>query len=145
VLDIARNCDLDCVQLHGEESPQAVDLLMDSGLSIIRALRVRDRSVLHEFEKTRATYYLLDSYVPGRAGGTGHTFDWTVAREAPQGARVLLAGGLTPENVVDAIRTAQPWGVDVSSGVEADPGRKDHDKVRRFVAAAKGTAVGGGQ
>lgn len=85
----------------------------------------------------RPTYFLLDSYVPDRPGGTGHVFDWAIVRRAPATARVLLAGGLTPENVAQAVRIAQPWGVDVSSGVEAQPGRKDHDQVRRFVAAAK--------
>jgi phosphoribosylanthranilate isomerase len=83
---------------------------------------------------------LLDSYSPGTPGGTGQTLDWTVAREfvAASRTKVLLAGGLRAENVAEAIRTVRPWGVDVSSGVEAQPGKKNLDAVRRFIEAARG-------
>jgi len=86
---------------------------------------------------------LLDSYSPGTPGGTGQTLDWTVAREfvAASRTKVLLAGGLRAENVAEAIRTVRPWGVDVSSGVEAAPGKKDLDAVRRFIEAARGAAA----
>ena len=86
---------------------------------------------------------LLDSYSPGTPGGTGQTLDWPVAREfvAASRTKVLLAGGLRPDNVAEAIRTVRPWGVDVSSGVEAQPGKKDLDAVRRFIEAARAAAA----
>jgi phosphoribosylanthranilate isomerase len=87
----------------------------------------------------RAWGYVLDGYDPHRLGGTGRTWDWGLAAGRPEGfGRTLIAGGLTPDNVAEAIRLARPWGVDVSSGVEAAPGRKDPEKVARFIARAKG-------
>jgi phosphoribosylanthranilate isomerase len=130
-------CGLDYAQLHGVESPQAVSALVERGYGVIKALRVRDGSDLSELERYPATAYLLDTYVAGQPGGTGLVFDWKLAAQAVQYGPIMLAGGLTPGNVAQAIQTAQPWAVDVSSGVEAAPGRKDHDKVRRFVRAAK--------
>jgi phosphoribosylanthranilate isomerase len=110
---------------------------MERGLGVIKAFRVRDRTSLAEIGRYRATAYLLDAYIPGQPGGTGHSFDWTLAVQAKGYGPVILAGGLTPDNVLQAVRTIQPWGVDVSSGVEAAPGRKDPDKVRRFITAVK--------
>jgi phosphoribosylanthranilate isomerase len=130
-------CGLDYAQLHGTEPPERVNTLMDWGLSVIKAFRVRDGTSLVEIERYRATAYLLDAYVPGQPGGTGHTFDWALAMRARQYGPVILAGGLTPDNVAQAVHQVQPWAVDVSSGVEATPGRKDHDKLRQFIAAAK--------
>jgi phosphoribosylanthranilate isomerase len=130
-------CGLDYAQLHGAEPPEAVTTLMERGLGVIKAFRVRDEAALVEIERYRATAYLLDAYVPGQPGGTGHTFDWTLAVQAKGYGPVILAGGLTPDNVAGAVHTIQPWGVDVSSGVEAAPGCKDPHKVRRFIAIAK--------
>lgn len=130
-------CGLDYAQLHGAEPPAMVAALMERGLRVIKALRVRDGTARAEIERYRATAYLLDTYVPGQPGGTGHTFDWTLAVQAQGCGPLILAGGLTPDNVALAVRTVQPWGVDVSSGVEAAPGRKDPAQVRRFIAAAK--------
>ena len=137
VAAIVRACGLDHAQLHGSEPPDAVDALVLQRLGVIKGFRVRDGDALGDMARYRPTAFLLDTYVTGRPGGTGETFDWRLARDAPPGARVILAGGLAPDNVADAIRTAWPWGVDVSSGVEARPGRKDPDRVRRFIAAAK--------
>jgi len=130
-------CGLDYAQLHGTEPPERVTTLMDWGLSVIKAFRIRDGASLVEIERYRATAYLLDAYVPGQPGGTGHTFDWALAARARQYGPVILAGGLTPGNVAQAVHQVQPWAVDVSSGVEATPGRKDHDKLRQFIAATK--------
>ena len=81
---------------------------------------------------------MLDAYSPGKPGGTGETFNWDLALEAQHfGRPIFLAGGLTPENVVEAVKRARPYGVDVSSGVESAPGRKDHAKVSAFIKAAK--------
>ena len=137
VAAIVRACGLDHAQLHGSEPPRDVDELVSQGIAVIKGFRLRDGSAMQEMACYQPTAFLLDTYVAGRPGGTGETFDWRLARDAPPGARVVLAGGLTPDNVVEAMRTARAWGVDVSSGVEARPGRKDHDKVRRFIAAAK--------
>ncbi len=130
-------CNLDYAQLHGAESPAMVEALQDQGIKVIKGFRVRDRRSLAEVERYRATAYLLDSYLPQQRGGTGTTFDWSLAVRAKAFGPILLAGGLTPENVGRAVCAVHPWGVDVASGVEASPGRKDHDRVRRFIAAAK--------
>ena len=140
VQETVSHCGLDYAQLHGGEPPGMVDALTDRGTKVIKAFRVRDRGSLAEIERYPATVYLLDAYVPEQMGGTGRRFDWTLAAEAMGYGPVLLAGGLTPENVAEAIRTVNPWGVDVSTGVEATPGQKDRDRLRRFVAAAKGLA-----
>jgi phosphoribosylanthranilate isomerase len=83
-------------------------------------------------------YCLLDAYHPTLYGGTGHVTDWTMAANIARRYPIMLAGSLTPTNVAEAIRTVKPWGVDVSSGVEAEKGRKDHEKVRRFVKVVRG-------
>jgi phosphoribosylanthranilate isomerase len=98
---------------------------------------------LLELKHFHPTAYLLDAFVPGQAGGTGHSFDWKLAVEAKAYGRILLAGGLTPDNVAQAIRATRPWGVDVSTGVEAAPGQKSAEKLFRFVETAKNTLVPG--
>ena len=137
VRETVSRCGLDYAQLHGAESPRTVAALVDEGIAVIKAFRVRDGVSLGEMARSRATAYLLDAYVAGKPGGTGCTFDWRLAVQAASQFPVLLAGGLTPENVARAVRTVTPWGVDVASGVEAAPGRKDPDQVRRFVAAVR--------
>jgi phosphoribosylanthranilate isomerase len=135
-------CGLDYAQLHGAESPRTVAELIDSGIAIIKAFRVRDGFSPHEMACYRATAYLLDAYVAGQPGGTARTFDWQLAVQAASHFPVLLAGGLMPGNVAQAVRTVRPWGVDVASGVETAPGRKDPDRVRRFVDAVRRTDQG---
>lgn len=124
---------VDTLQFHGEESPA---FCRGFGLKAIKAFRVRDESVLEELRKYGQEAWLLDSYVAGQHGGTGQPFRWEIARAAVSlGRKVILAGGLTSENVGAAIRAVQPYGVDVSSGVESAPGKKDAEKMKRFLEA----------
>ena len=127
---------LDLVQLHGDETPAQVAEL---SLPVIVARRVRGAVPWGQLAAYKPWAYLLDSHVPGRLGGTGQAWDYGAAAEGcPFGARVILAGGLHPGNVADAIRAVRPWGVDVATGVEASPGHKDASKMRAFVRRAKG-------
>jgi len=138
ILQIAQQCGLDTVQLHGAEPPEAAVKLMEAGLEVFRVVRVRDAASLERLDQVPPSAYLLDSYVPGQMGGTGQSFDWSLAGKINGDRPVILAGGLNPDNVAEAVQIARPWGVDVSSGVEAEPGRKDHDKLRQFISNAKG-------
>jgi phosphoribosylanthranilate isomerase len=139
VREIMTACGLDYAQLHGREGVRAVAKLSD--LRVIKAIRVRDEHDLTALEKYRADAFLLDAYVPGRAGGTGETFDWELARRASSRAKVILAGGLNPENVVEAIESARPYAVDVAGGVEVEPGTKSRELVDLFVRLAKGVEL----
>jgi phosphoribosylanthranilate isomerase len=133
-------CPLDAVQFHGDEPPEA--LARVRGVRRIKAFRVADASDLEPLARyvDVADAFLLDARVAGIAGGTGQTFPWHLALEARRWGRpIILAGGLTSENVAAAIETGKPDAVDVSSGVEASPGRKDPDRVCRFLAAAMGS------
>jgi len=124
-------CRLDFAQLHGDESPAyAADL----GTPAIIARRVQEHIPWDELACYQAWAYLLDSYHPHQLGGTGHTWPWDLMQDRLRRmGRWILAGGLSPDNVAQAIRQANPWGVDVSSGVEARPGRKDSAKVQSFI------------
>ena len=132
---VMERCKLDYAQLHGRETPYIVGKL--GGLRIIKAIRVRDENDLSELERFNVEAFLLDTYVPARPGGTGETFDWDLARAASSRAKVILAGGLTPDNVAEAVRRARPFAVDVASGVEEEPGVKSRKLVMDFVRAAK--------
>ena len=130
-------CGLNLLQFHGDESPE---FCTQFGLMSLKAFRVRDASSLKELPNYRTDAWLLDAYSPEALGGMGERFNWDLAVEAQRfGKPIFLAGGLTPENVAEAIRQVQPFGVDVSSGVEGTPGRKDHAKVRAFIKAVKDT------
>lgn len=133
VLSIIDKCTLTYAQLHGGQSE---DFARRIGAErVIRAVRVRnENSIKRLAEFTAAAYYLLDTYKPGIAGGTGEVFDWDLAVRAKSlGKPVFLSGGLTPENAREAIKTVRPFGVDVSSGVEVSPGKKDHAKIKEFI------------
>jgi len=127
---------LDVVQLSGDESPEAC-----AGITspVWKALRLAAEISVQEANELAAAYadytLLLDAAVPGEYGGTGEQSNWPMAAVLAESHRVVLAGGLDPDNVAVAIESVRPWGVDVSSGVEASPGRKDHDQLRRFAAA----------
>ena len=136
---IAQAAGVRAVQLHGDEPPQDVDILTAAGLTVLKAFRVGRQFRAQALKQyARASAFLLDASVRGKRGGTGQSFDWKKARPAGRYGRVLLAGGLTVENVAEAVRLAQPFGVDVCSGVESKPGVKDHALLREFILAAKG-------
>ena len=127
---------LDTLQFHGEETPE---FCAQFGRPFLKAFRVKDRSVLAQCAPYRTGTWLFDSFVDGALGGTGVAFDWEVAIEAVKlHPKVILAGGLKVETVADAVRRVRPYGVDVSSGVESAPGKKDQEKIRRFIVAARG-------
>jgi phosphoribosylanthranilate isomerase len=121
------------LQLHGDESPELCAALP---LPVIKALRVRDRASLDALARYEVAGFLLDADTAGY-GGSGETFDWSLAAEGARRAPIVLAGGLRPENVADAVRQVRPWAVDVASGVESAPGIKDHEKTARFIREAK--------
>jgi phosphoribosylanthranilate isomerase len=131
-----RLCGLNLLQFHGAETPQ---FCQQFGVMTMKAFRMKNAESLAALASFSADAFLLDSHVPDKPGGTGQTFNWDLAVAAKKfGRPIFLAGGLTPENVADAIRAAQPFAVDVSSGVEISPGRKDPEKIRAFIAAARG-------
>jgi phosphoribosylanthranilate isomerase len=126
---------LTAVQLHGDETPKQLNYLEDD-LPVIKAFRVGPGFSISNFKGfRRASYLLLDAAAKkDQFGGTGKTFDWSIAQKAVAKHKIILAGGLTPENVGEAIRTVRPYAVDVASGVESRPGIKDPGKLRAFFA-----------
>ena len=132
--ELAARVGLDWVQLHGQESPEYCRSL---GRRVIKGFRIKDENSLRELEPYRDAVqaFLLDTYKKGQVGGTGEVFDWYLAREAKKFGQIILAGGLTPENVGQAIAIALPAAVDAASGTEAEPGRKDPAKLRAFFRA----------
>jgi phosphoribosylanthranilate isomerase len=139
VNDIAAWCRLDRIQLHGHEPP---DFCSRVKQPVIKAFRIRNVESLTSLPNYRVAAYLLDAYVEGALpGGTGASFAWELAAQAKPYGPVILAGGLTPENVEAAVTQIRPYGVDVSTGVERAPGFKDQRKVRDFIARAKAAAL----
>ncbi len=134
---IANNCSLDAIQLHGEEPPE---LCVTLNRRVVKAFRVKDESSLSRLHDYHVRAYLLDTYVKGTMGGTGKVFDWNLAVKAKQYGRIILAGGLNPDNIASAILQVRPYGVDVSSGVEVSPGRKDPAKIKAFIGAVRAAA-----
>ncbi|MGQ0824337.1 MAG: phosphoribosylanthranilate isomerase [Actinomycetota bacterium] len=132
VVDVAARVGLHAVQLHGREPISEVRWIRERVRYVIQAFSAGDPA-LAAAANSPADVVLVDSPDPG----SGKVFDWRLAEGAPGGVRLLLAGGLNPDNVGDAIRLVRPWGVDVSTGVESSPGQKDARKLRRFVEAAR--------
>lgn len=142
-------CRLDAAQLHGEESPEFVSHFAGRAFKALRpqSLEEAEASIkkylpysdapLPPYSLLRTPYFLFDAYHPNLYGGTGHVADWGMAASIARRYPIMLAGSLTPENVAEAVQIVQPWGVDVSSGVEREKGRKDHNKVRTFVKAVR--------
>jgi phosphoribosylanthranilate isomerase len=128
------HCRLDIVQLHGEESPEYCDAV---NRRIIKAFRVKDASSLDAMAGYRVAACLLDAWSPLAHGGTGTTFNWDIAARAAALQPIILAGGLTPDNVAGAIAAVRPYAVDVSSGVESSPRKKDAELVSRFIRSCR--------
>ena len=132
-------CGVSLLQFHGDEPPE---FCTQFGVMSLKAFRIRDAVSLAALPRYPTDAWLLDAFSPAALGGTGAKFDWELALEAKQlGRPIFLAGGLTPDNVAEAVRRGQPFAVDVSSGVESAPGKKDPAKMRAFIAAAKSAAA----
>jgi phosphoribosylanthranilate isomerase len=132
VIALCKALQLSAAQLHGDESPPTVERVA-ARIPVIKAVRLGQGSAAPDLASFRcASAFLLDSAVSGQYGGTGTTGNWHLARTTAQTHRVILAGGLTPENVAEAIRIVRPYAVDVASGVESRPGKKDPAKMRAF-------------
>jgi phosphoribosylanthranilate isomerase len=139
VNDLAARCGLDRIQLHGRETPE---FCRQVTRPVIKAIRIKNAESLTLVPDYNVSAYLLDAYVEGALpGGTGASFSWELAAQSKLYGPVILAGGLTPENIEAAIAQIRPYGVDVSTGVERAPGIKDHQKVRQFIARAKAAAL----
>ena len=137
VLRIAREVGLDLAQLHGDETPETVTAVRSGGVKVMKALSVRDAASLEEMGRYEADLFLLDAYSEKARGGTGERFDWEVAKSLRGRDNIVVAGGLGPENVREAVELLKPYGVDASSSLEDEPGRKNDERVRRFVLAAR--------
>lgn len=133
--EICDFCHIHTVQLHGNEDPLYLNDL--KGYKIIKAFRIREEDDLKLLANYKPHAFLLDSYVKGVMGGSGVPFRWEIARQAHKYGKIILSGGLTPENVMQAIHMVKPYAVDVSSGVESSPGKKDKVLMKRFIMNAK--------
>ena len=134
------DCGLNLLQFHGSETPEYCSQF---GLMNMKAFRIRDSKSLKILPTYPTDAWLLDAFSADKMGGTGERFNWNIAVEATKlGRPIFLAGGLTPANVAEAVKKVRPYGVDVSSGVEAEPGKKDHQKVKEFIKAAKSVEIG---
>jgi phosphoribosylanthranilate isomerase len=136
---ITGQCELDLAQLCGDELPETLNAL--NGVAF-KALRPKDKPDLAQFliryqPRAGSPAYLVDAYRPGAYGGTGQIADWSLARSLAEAYPLLLAGGLTPDNVAEAIQQVRPWGVDVASGVEESPGCKDPVRLAAFIKIAR--------
>jgi phosphoribosylanthranilate isomerase len=138
VLRILKGSGLNTVQFHGEESPEYCQEFKIGGVKIIKTLRIKDRESPKNLSYYEVDAYLLDTYVKGITGGTGKTFNWDLALEAKKlGKPIILSGGLNPDNVAEAVKKVRPYAVDVSSGIEKEPGKKDYEKMKKFVREAR--------
>jgi phosphoribosylanthranilate isomerase len=133
---------LTMIQLHGDEGPAyCAEAARRTGAKVIKAARVRSGADVQALAPFHTHYHLLDSYTAGVPGGTGETFAWEIARAHRGSTPVILSGGLTPDNVGDAIAAVRPFAVDVASGTEASPGVKDPDKLQAFAAAVRAAQI----
>ena len=138
---MAKQCELDLIQLSGDEAPEMLSQIGACGYKALRPRSVSEIQGLmetyHQAVRGKTPAFILDAFDARRYGGTGQPADWAIAGEVARRYPILLAGGLTADNVATAVETVRPWGVDVSSGVERAPGLKDQAKVKAFIAAVK--------
>jgi phosphoribosylanthranilate isomerase len=140
VAGIADGLGLTMIQLHGDEGPAfCSEVARRTGAKVMKAARVRGRADINALEAFHTDFHLLDAHQPGRYGGTGETFDWELVRRRRTDIPLVLSGGLTPDNVAEAIEATHPYAVDTASGTEARPGVKDPEKIRAFAAAVAAT------
>lgn len=132
---VCESCGIYTVQLHGNEPPETVGKLR--AFQVIKAIRVQSERDLNQLRRYDVDGFVLDTYMPNMKGGTGVKFNWELAKSVTHTYPVILAGGLTPENVQDAIRTVRPYGVDVCTGVESKPGKKDRERLKKFILLAR--------
>lgn len=133
---ICRFCGLDAIQLHGNEQPGLLNKLKD--FKTIKAFRIQNEKDIIPIRKYKPDAILLDGYSEKNMGGTGTSFDWKIVKHIRTSIPIIVAGGLTPLNVSRAIKIVKPYGVDVSSGVESSPGKKDRKLIKKFIDAVKG-------
>jgi phosphoribosylanthranilate isomerase len=138
VASTADRCGLTLLQLHGDEGPAYCrEAARRTGCKVMKAARVRDAAHVHALRRFHTDFHLLDAYSPRTPGGTGETFNWELVRLHAAEPPVVLSGGLTPDNVGEAVATARPFAVDSASGTEAAPGRKDPAKVKALFRAVE--------
>jgi phosphoribosylanthranilate isomerase len=143
VVETAEALELSMIQLHGDEGPAFCgEVARRTGCKVIKAMRVRSGADIQALAMFHTDYHLLDSYVPGKPGGTGQSFAWETAKLHHARTPLILSGGLTADNVAEAIGVVRPYAVDVASGVELRPGRKDPAKLEAFAAAVRNASVG---
>ena len=135
VNEIACGARLGAIQLHGSETPEYCSRV---NAAVVKTFRIKEGMDINPMGGYRVSAYLLDTFRAGTPGGTGITFNWDIALEAKKFGRIILSGGLNPENVKEAVLRVNPYAVDVSSGVELRPGKKDPDKISGFIKNAKG-------
>jgi phosphoribosylanthranilate isomerase len=142
VAELAEVVGLGLIQLHGDEGPAyCAEIARRTGCGVIKAMQVRYSSDVIGIEAFRTAYHLFDTHHEQLRGGTGETFDWRLAAQRRSKIKLILSGGLTAENVGEAIATGAPYAVDVASGVESAPGVKDHARIDAFAAAVAATAT----
>lgn len=136
ILDTVKNCGLNAVQLHGDETPEEARYLGER-VPVIKAFRVKEGIDVRRLNRYRVSAFLFDTYVSAKPGGSGKVFDWNLVKSLKLKVPVILSGGLTPQNAAFAVSSVKPYGVDVSSGVESAPGKKNQKLVRAFIREVK--------
>ena len=137
MLRTAERCGLDILQLHGDEKDSVIRAVQRQGFQVLKAFRVHNDADLKKADASCANALLFDTSIDGRFGGTGQTFDWEVLRGKTIRRPWFVSGGLDPKNVTRLLKVLTPYGLDVSSGVESSPGKKDHKRVKEFIKNAK--------
>ena len=142
VMGVLESVPLTILQLHGDEGPSYCDeARRRTGLKVMKAARVRDGAAVRALSAYHTDFHMLDAYVAGKRGGTGESFDWELTRDHSGEPPLVLSGGLDPDNVAEAIAIARPFAVDVASGIERAPGKKDSKKLREFFNSVEGAAA----